>query len=280
MTIVLVTGASGLVGSRVLPRLATAGFECRALVRGDLELPPGTTAVRGDLGEPGSLQAAVEAVDAVVHLAALFRTDDQDAIWRANLDGTRNLVDAVRTHSPRARFIMASTGNVYDSDGTRPALETDACTPTLAYPASKVAAENLLRDSGLTWTILRLPFVYGDGDGHLASLGALADRFGLHPAHTYSVAHHRDIAAVIQLALTGTMDGRTVNVTDDAPVTVYEMAQLGGNPVASNAEPSQIHGQDAWTARSSAASAFSRPCRPSTQPPAMESSESFDNGST
>jgi UDP-glucose 4-epimerase len=237
MRVVLVTGASGLVGSRVLPRLAASGFECRALVRGDLDLPLGTTAVRGDLGEPGSLQAAVEGVDAVVHLAALFRTDDEDAIWRANLDGTRHLIDAVRTHSARARFVMASTGNVYDTDGARPALETDTCSPTLAYPASKIAAENLLRDSGLTSTILRLPFVYGDGDGHLASLGALADRFGLHPAHTYSVAHHRDVAAVIQLALTGDMDGRTVNVTDDAPVTVYEMAQLGGNPVAASAEP-------------------------------------------
>jgi nucleoside-diphosphate-sugar epimerase len=237
MTVVLVTGASGLVGSRVLPRLAESGFECRALVRADIELPPGTTAVRGDLGKPGSLQAAVAGVDAVVHLAALFRSDDQDAIWRANLDGTRHLIDAVRTHSARARFVMASTGNVYDADAARPALETDTCSPTLAYPASKVAAENLLRDSGLTWTILRLPFVYGDGDGHLASLAALAERFGLHPAHTYSVAHHRDVAAVIQLALTGAMDARTVNVTDDAPVSVYEMAQLGGNPVAASAEP-------------------------------------------
>lgn len=237
MTVVLLTGASGLVGSRVLPRLVASGFECRALVRGDVDLPPGTTAVRGDLGDPGSLQAAVEAVDAVVHLAALFRTEDEDAIWRANLDGTRHLVDAVRAHSPRARFVMASTGNVYDAQAARPALETDACAPTLAYPASKVAAEGVLRDSGLTWTILRLPFVYGDGDGHLASLGALAARFGLHPAHTYSVAHHRDVAAVIQLALTGALDGRIVNVTDDAPVTVYEMARFGGHPVAASAEP-------------------------------------------
>lgn len=245
MTVVLLTGATGLIGSRVLPRLATSEFSCSALVRRDLELPPGTTAVRGDLEEPDSLQAAVEDVDAVVHLAALFRTDDQDAIWRANLDGTRNLIEAVRTHSPHARFIMASTGNVYDTDRARPALETDTCSPTLAYPASKVAAENLLRESGLTWSILRLPFVYGDGDGHLASLGALADRFGRHPALTYSVAHHRDVAAVIQLALTGALDRRTVNVTDDAPVTVYEMADFGGNPIAASAEPLT----DPWSGR-------------------------------
>ncbi|WP_375484061.1 NAD-dependent epimerase/dehydratase family protein [uncultured Jatrophihabitans sp.] len=237
MTTVLLTGATGLVGSRLLPRLAQSGFDCRALVRADVEVPPGTTAVRGDLADPGSLRAAVGGVDVVVHLAALFRTDDEDAVWRANFDGTRNLIDAVKAYAPAARFVMSSTGNVYDADAARPALETDTCSPTAAYPASKVAAEQLLRDSGLTWSVLRLPFVYGDGDGHLASLGTLAERFGLHPAHTYSVVHHRDVATVVRLALTGAMDGRIVNVTDDAPATVYEMTALGGNPVATSAEP-------------------------------------------
>ncbi|MHA3703283.1 NAD-dependent epimerase/dehydratase family protein [Jatrophihabitans sp. YIM 134969] len=237
MPTVLLTGATGLVGSRALPRLVGSGYTCRALVRGEADLPAGVAAVRGDLAEPASLTAAVEGVDAVVHLAALFRTDDEEAIWRANLDGTRHLVDAVREHAPAARVVMSSTGNVYDADAGRPALETDTCSPTLAYPASKIAAERLLRESGLTWSIPRLPFVYGEGDGHLASLGALAGRFGLHPAHTFSVAHHRDIAAVLELALTGALDGHVVNVTDDAPVTVYELTRLGGNPVAPSSEP-------------------------------------------
>jgi nucleoside-diphosphate-sugar epimerase len=237
MTSLLLTGASGLVGSRLLPRLAADGFDCRALVRGDLALPLGTTGVLGDLGDPDSLSRAVAGVDAVVHLAALFRTGDEDAVWRANLDGTRNLVEAVRAHAPLARFVMASTGNVYDADATRPALEGDPCSPTAAYPASKVAAEQLLRDSGLTWSILRLPFVYGDGDGHLASMPGLVTRFGLHPAHTYSVVHQRDVATVMRLALAGRMDGQVVNVTDDAPVSVFEMAVLAGNPIQGSAEP-------------------------------------------
>ena len=237
VTTVLLTGASGLVGSRLLPRLAADGLDCRALVRGDVALPPGTTGVRGDLGDPDSLSSAVEGVDAIVHLAALFRTTDEDAVWRANLDGTRHLVEAVLAHAPRARFIMASTGNVYNADADRPGRETDDCSPTAAYPASKVAAEQVLRDSGLTWAVLRLPFVYGDGDGHLASMPALAARFGLHPAHTYSVVHQRDVATVIRLALSGVMDGRIVNVTDDAPVTVFEMAQYTGQPIAGSAEP-------------------------------------------
>ncbi len=230
MTSLLLTGATGLVGSRLLPRLVWDGFECRALVRGDATLPPGAAAVRGDLADPGTLQAAVEGVDAVVHLAALFRTQDEDAIWRANRDGTRNLIAAVMEHTPGARLIMSSTGNVYNADASRPALETDECLPKPAYGASKVAAEQLLMDSGLTWAVLRFPFVYGEGDGHLASIGTLATQFGLHPAQSYAVAHHRDIAAAVRLALTGVMDGRIVNVTDGgASVTIYEMARLPGN---------------------------------------------------
>ncbi|MET1008398.1 MAG: NAD(P)-dependent oxidoreductase, partial [Propionibacteriaceae bacterium] len=160
-----------------------------------------------------------------------------DAIWRANLDGTRNLVEAVKTYAPQARFVMASTGNVYNADAEHPSLETDVCTPVAAYPASKLAAEELLRSSGLAWSIVRLPFVYGDGDGHLASMPALAARFGLHPAHTYSVMHERDVAVVMRLALSGAMDHRVVNATDDAPVTVFEMAQLAGEPIKGSTKP-------------------------------------------
>lgn len=237
MTTVLVTGATGLVGSRLLPRLVDAGLHCRALLRRDTELPTGVIGVRGDLADSGSLREAVEGVDAVIHLAALFRTEDEDAIWRANRDGTRHLTQAVSAYAPQARFAMASTSNVYDADATRPGREDDTVTPTAAYPASKLAAEALLRDSDLTWSILRLPFVYGDGDGHLEMMPALAPRFGLHPAHTYSVAHHRDVAVAFRLALTGAMDRRIVNITDDAPVTLYDMALYVGDPIEGSAEP-------------------------------------------
>ena len=237
MTTVIVTGATGLVGSRLLPRLVDAGFHCRALLRRDTELPAGVSGVRGDLADPDSLREAVEGVDAVIHLAAVFRTDDEDAIWRANRDGTRHLIHAVTAHAPQARVVMASTSNVYDADAPRPGREDDAVHPTAAYPASKLAAEALLRDSELTWAILRLPFVYGDGDGHLQAIPTLAERHGLHPAHTYSVAHHRDVAVAFRLALTGAMDHRIVNITDDAPVTVYEMAMYAGRPIEGSAQP-------------------------------------------
>src|SRR3954470_9574711 len=146
MSTVLITGTTGLVGSPLLPRLIADGRDCRALVRSDPPVPAGATPVRADLDDPNSLAAAVQGVDAVVHLAALFRTDDEDAIWRANLDGTRNLIDAVKAHAAQARFVMTSTSNVYDADSPCPSREDDASAPTAAYPASKLAAEALLRE--------------------------------------------------------------------------------------------------------------------------------------
>ena len=89
----------------------------------------------------------------------------------------------------------SSTGLVYDADASHPGLEDDATNPKVAYPASKIAAENELRNSGLNWSILRLPFVYGDGDGHLAALPEVVARFKWHPAKTFSLVHQRDVHA-------------------------------------------------------------------------------------
>ena len=63
-----------------------------------------------------------------------------DSIWRANLDGTKNLIAAAKLHAPEARFVMASTGLVYDADATHPGLEEDATRPTLAQSRSQSCA--------------------------------------------------------------------------------------------------------------------------------------------
>ncbi|ADV84896.1 NAD-dependent epimerase/dehydratase family protein [Terriglobus saanensis] len=234
---ILITGGTGLVGSRLLRQFVDAGVDCRALVRPGKEVPAGATRVEGDLLDAATLQQAVEGVSAIVHLAAVFRTQNDDEIWRANLDGTKKLIAAVKAHAPQARFIMASTGLVYDANATHPGLEEDETHPTLAYPASKIAAEKELRESGLNWSILRLGFVYGDGDGHLASVPPIVARFKWHPAKTFSLIHQRDVAGAVELALTGAMDGQVVNICDDAPASLYEMARLVGSPIEASAEP-------------------------------------------
>lgn len=234
---ILVTGGSGLVGARLLPRLAAAELDCRALLRTGKSAPSGVTTVEADLLDPASLGPAVEGVAAIVHLAAVFRTPDTDLIWKSNLDGTRNLIAAARKHAPKARFIMASTTNVYNADTPRPGREDDAAEPKQAYPASKLAAETALRDSGLTWAILRFGFVYGEGDGHLDDLPRLAPRYNMHPAQRMSLVHHRDIATAVTLALAGAMDGHIVNIVDEAPTSLYELATIAGGSMEPSSAP-------------------------------------------
>ncbi|WP_343524053.1 NAD(P)-dependent oxidoreductase [Pedobacter sp.] len=233
---ILITGATGLVGSRLLPRLVEAGYDCSALVRGK-KVAAGVTPVEGDLFEPATLQAAVKDATAIIHLAAVFRSPDTDLIWKSNLEGTRNLINAVKRNAPNARFILASTSNVYDADNPHPGREDDALSPQHAYPASKVAAEKELRESGLNGLVLRFPFVYGDGDGHLEELPKHVVAAKFHPAMRMSTIHHRDIYTAIMMALQGIMDGQVVNIADEAPTTLYELSQVVGKPMASSAAP-------------------------------------------
>jgi nucleoside-diphosphate-sugar epimerase len=234
---VLVTGATGLVGARLLPRLVEAGLNCRALVRPGKEAPAGVTAVEADLLDSASLMQAVEGVSAIIHLAAVFRTPDTDLIWKSNLEGTRNLIAAAKARVPEPRFILASTSNIYNADSPRPSREDDATDPQQAYPASKRAAENALRESGLNWSIQRFGFVYGDKDGHLEELPRLAANFKMHPAQRMSMVHHRDIATAMNLALTGAMDGRIVNIADNAPTSIYELVALVGGTMEPSSAP-------------------------------------------
>lgn len=239
---ILVTGATGLVGTRLLPRLVERGEDCRALVRSGKSAPAGTTVVEGDLFDPASLADAITGVSAIIHLAAVFRTQDTDLIWKSNLEGTRSLIAAAQAHAPQARFIMASTSNVYGRNSTRPGRETDVVEPEQAYPASKVAAEKLLRGTALRWSIVRFPFVYGEADGHLEMLPKLLHLLDFHPANRMSTIHHRDIATAMEMALAGTFDGRIVNIADDAPTTIYELIELLGETMAPSSEPMQ----DPW----------------------------------
>ena len=91
--------------------------------------------------------------------------------------------------------------------------------------------------TGLTWVIQRFGFVYGDGDGHLEALPVHAANGRMHPAQKMSLIHHRDIASAMQLALAGAMDGRVVNIVDEAPTSIYELVQLVGEAMEPCSEP-------------------------------------------
>ncbi len=234
---ILVTGGTGLLGARLLPRLVDAGIDCSALVHAGKSVPSGVTAVEGDILDPASLVEAVTGVEAIIHLAAVLRTPEPEQIWKVNFEGTRNLIAAAREHAANARFIMASTGLVYNGDSPKASLETDPVAPERDYPASKVAAENALRESGLNWSILRFGFVYGDADGHIGQIPHIAQLLKLHPANRLSMIHHRDIATVVKMGLDGVLDGHVVNTVDDAPMTIFDLSVLAGKPMEPSAAP-------------------------------------------
>lgn len=234
---ILVTGATGLIGTRLLPRLSLAGYECVALLREGRTISPDINMVNGDILDSATLANALKGVTAVIHLAAVFRSQDTDLIWKTNLEGTQNLIAAVKEFAPDARFILASTSHVYDANNPHPGRETDSTNPDHAYPASKIAAEKELMESALNWTVLRFPFVYGDGDGHLEMLPKHVAAAKWHPAMKISTIHHQDIATAMELALQGTMNKRICNITDDAALSIYELLQITGNTMESSSEP-------------------------------------------
>jgi nucleoside-diphosphate-sugar epimerase len=238
---ILVTGATGKVGSRLAKRLAQRGDRVRALVRDPARAADLRDArielVQGDLLDADSLAAAVRGVDAVVHCAAFFRGATPEQAHAVNDLGSQRLGSAARAASV-TRFVFTSTGLVYGPTGGRLAREDDPCAPTAAYPVSKLAAERfLLAMDGLDVRVLRLPFVYGDGDPHIAEVVPIMRTFP--PAQRLSIGHHADVAqAVARLLDHPSPAHRIFNVVDDeAPELAALFASVGAPPPdGSNAE--------------------------------------------
>jgi nucleoside-diphosphate-sugar epimerase len=241
----LLTGATGRVGSHLLPRLVAQGHDVRAVARGEVAAErvkaAGAEPVLADLLDPDGYRAALRGRDAVLHLAAVLRSTDDDEIRRTNLEATRRLAGAA-LDAGVARFVFTSTTLVYPGGLGRPASEDDEPAPPAAwgaYPASKAEAERVLlalhRDRGLGLglglglRIVRLAFVYGEGDPHLAESLRWAGQW---PGHQrLQLLHHADAAQAIGRALHAPgVDGRAYSAADESPVTAVELHTLNGVP--------------------------------------------------
>ncbi|WP_046494713.1 NAD-dependent epimerase/dehydratase family protein [Streptomyces odonnellii] len=250
----LVTGVTGQVGRRFVPRLlrrAAPGDTVRVLVRDEERGAPfaalGAQVAVGDLRDEKSLPAALNGADAVVNIAAAFRGVPDEEAWSVNRDGALTLGRAARD-SGVSRFVQVSTNLVYGAGRGRPLTEDDEPVPGGplwgAYARSKGEAEaGLLAlhsgghdgepgedGRGMTVRIGTLAFVYGDGDPHLAQALQWASSWaGNQRLH---MVHHADVAqGLIRLLYApGTAAGK-YNIADDAPLTAVEAHQINGVPL-------------------------------------------------
>ncbi len=249
---ILITGAAGRIGSRLVPRLLERGDALRVLVRNEEQAEyfrgHKAEAAIGDLLKAETLAQAVTGVEAVVHLAAFFRGASPAEAQATNFDGTLALAHAARS-SNVSRLIYISTNLVYGPGRGRPAREQDIPQPApgRAYPAGKLAAEQALgrlyQDSKTELTILRLAFVYGEGDPHLKE--ALDLTRGWPGAKRLHAIHHADVAQGILLSLDSAQaGGRIYNVADDVPISVAEIRQLNGSAEAQETADGPL--EDPW----------------------------------
>jgi nucleoside-diphosphate-sugar epimerase len=251
----LVTGTTGQVGRRFVPRLLAQrrpGEQVRVLVRdaarGERFAELGAQVAVGDLRDAEALGKAVAGADAVVNVAASFRGVPDEEAWAVNRDAAVELGRAALSSGVR-RFVQVSTAVVYGLGRGRPLTEDDEIRPGGemwgAYAESKARAEReLLALDGMDVRVGRLPFVYGEGDPHLAQSLRWAAHWAA--AQRLQMAHHADVAqGLLRLLYAPGAGGRVYNIADDAPVTAVELHQLNGVEV-----PAELYARtdpDPWS---------------------------------
>ena len=171
MATILVTGASGFVGSHIVPALIDDGHRVVALARDartaalvEQRLNPAQRDALetriGDVTKSATLPAAMAGIDAIVHLAAIPRDfDGGQSLRLVNTEGTRNVVHAAREAGVR-RFVHQGAMAVVDD-------------PDLHYASSKAKAMAIVRESGLDWTILEPSLLFGPRDGFFNLIAGL-----------------------------------------------------------------------------------------------------------
>jgi nucleoside-diphosphate-sugar epimerase len=164
VSVLAITGGTGFVGSRLIDLALAAGHGVRALTRRDQPPRAGVTWIRGDLDATDALSALCAGADAVVHVAGVVNAPDREGFARGNIAGTANILAATQAAGVR-RFVHVSS-----LAGREPQLS--------AYGWSKGEADKRVRASGLDWTIVRPPAIYGPGDLEMLELFRVA-RWGL-----------------------------------------------------------------------------------------------------
>jgi NADH dehydrogenase len=219
---VVVTGASGFIGTALIPRLVAAGHLPRLIVRQPPAAPPAppVEVIAGDLTSPASLRAAIAGADAVVHLGAATSAGrlDPAVAYRVNVGGATALIEACRAAGCR-RVVVLSTQHVH-----LPRCGT--------YGRTKRIADALFAGSGLDVTILRPSLVYGPGSrGVFVKLAGLVRRLPVIPVVGPGTWHLRPlylddlVAVIVETLARPDVSGRTYDVGGTELITYNEFLQ-------------------------------------------------------
>jgi len=180
-----VTGGTGFVGAHLIGLARSRGFPVRALTRKWKPPEEGVEWVEGALDRAESLGRLCEGSDAVIHIAGAINAVSRAEFEAVNAGGTANIVDAARGAGVR-RFVHISS--------------LSAREPQLSdYGWSKARSERIVASSGLRWTIIRPPAIYGPGDRETFELFRMARRglVALPPRGRFSVIHVADLCRLI-----------------------------------------------------------------------------------
>ena len=208
---VLVTGASGFIGSRLVDALLQTGYEVRCLVRASSNRAKlDATAVElvtGDVTDPESLSSAVAGVDAVFHLAGVTKALRRGEFERVNAQGTANLAEiCARSSASPVLVLISSLAAAGPSPESHLRHESDPAMPVSNYGRSKRGGElAAARWAGeIPISIVRPPMVFGPGDRDFFNMVRPIARYGLHVVpgisrRRYSLVHADDLSAALCL---------------------------------------------------------------------------------
>lgn len=249
MSRLLVTGATGMLGSHVALAALEAGWRVRALVRNPVSAgwlaARGVELAPGDLLDAAGLGRAARDCDAVVHAAAAIGSGgDAERFVRGNVVGTENVLAAARQAS--ARLVHVSSTAVVGAARYERPDPTDESVPLPelpgwdAYGRTKQAAERLVlagSRSGAAWAaVVRPPMMYGRRDRQFVPRVGPVLRRGIVPlihdgGTTLPLVHAGSVASgILQALACDGADGRIYHLTEDRPVTVrclFEAAARG-----------------------------------------------------
>jgi nucleoside-diphosphate-sugar epimerase len=253
VSLVLVTGATGMVGPRVVEAFAAAGFQVRTFSRDPIEegrLPAGVDERIGNVTDAAAVRQAISGVDVVVHLAALLHLPDppldlRGEYARVNVEGTRAVVAAAQ-EAEVARVVFFSTIAVYGDTGRRVLDEDGPVHPRTLYAATKAEAERIVlegrrRDGAPLGVVLRPGSVYGARvKGNYRRLVEALARRRFVPVgdglNRRAMVYDRDVASATVLAAAHpAAAGRVYNVSDGEEHTLAAIIEaicsaLGRHP--------------------------------------------------